>query len=125
MQREAIMNDVETLKELNTAYVQSFLNSDAKRYDELIAENFICIEPSGQIFDRAAFLEAAAQPVVGLVYFHVEDVEVRLFGDFAQITARTPYKYDNGKEGVSRYIDCWMKRDGQWKAISAQITRIA
>jgi ketosteroid isomerase-like protein len=125
MGQAIIIDDVETLKQLNHDYVQSFLNSDAKRYDEIIAEEFICIEPSGKRFERAAFLEAAAQPVVGLVYFHVEDVEVRMFGDFAQITARTPFKYENGIEGVSRYIDCWIKRDGQWKAISAQITRVS
>jgi ketosteroid isomerase-like protein len=118
------VDDIEILKQLNHDYVQSFLNSDAQRYDELIAENFICIEPDGQIFDRAAFLEAAAHPVT-VEYFRVEDVEIRLFGDFAQIVARTPYKYPNGKEGVSRYIDCWIKRDGRWQAVSAQITGIA
>ena len=119
-----ITDDVEILKQLNHDYVQSFLKSDAKRYNELIAESFICIEPDGRIYDRAAFLEAAANPVT-VDYFHVEDVEVRLFGDFAQITARTPYRFPNGREGVSRYIDCWVKQDGQWKAISAQITGIA
>lgn len=116
--------DLEILKQLNHDYVQSFLKSDAKRYDELIAENFICIEPDGQFLDRAAFLEAATHPVT-VEYFYVEDVEIRLFGDFAQIMARTPYKYPNGKEGVSRYIDCWVKRDGRWRAISAQITGIS
>ena len=124
MEQAIIMDDVETLKQLNHDYVQSFLNSDAKRYDELIAENFICIEPNGQLVDRATFLEQAAKPVTA-EYFHVEDVEIRIFGDFAQIMARTPYRYPSGREGVSRYIDCWMKRDGQWKAISAQITGIA
>lgn len=119
-----ITDDIETLKQLNHDYVQSFLKSDAKRYDELIAENFMCIEPNGQLVDRAAFLEAATHPVT-VEYFHVEDVEIRLFGDFAQITARTPYRFPNGREGVSRYIDCWMKRDGRWQAISAQITGIA
>ncbi|HEX2619408.1 MAG TPA: nuclear transport factor 2 family protein [Phototrophicaceae bacterium] len=124
MEQTIITDDVKILEQLNHDYVQSFLKSDAKRYDELIAENFICIEPSGRLFDRAAFLEAATHPT-GVEYFHVEDVEIRIFGDFAQITARTPYKLPNGKEGVNRYIDCWIKRDGQWKAISAQITAIA
>lgn len=124
MDRATMIDDVEILKQLNHDYVQSFLNSDAKRYDELIADNFICVEPDGKLYDRAAFLEAAAQPV-SVVYFHVENVEIRVFGDFAQITALTPYKMPSGKEGVSRYIDCWIKRDGQWKAVSAQITGIA
>ncbi len=124
MGQTTIIDDVETLKQLNNDYVQSFLNSDAHRYDELIAENFICIEPNGQRLDRATFLEAAAHPVT-VEYFHVEDVEIRVFGDFAQITARTPYGYPNGKKGVNRYIDCWIKRDGRWQAVSAQITGIA
>jgi ketosteroid isomerase-like protein len=124
VEQAVIIDDVEILKQLNHDYVQSFLNSDARRYDELIAENFICIEPNGQLLDRAAFLEAATHPVT-VDYFHVEDVEIRLFGDFAQITARTPYRYPNGRQGVSRYIDCWVKRAGRWQAISAQITGIA
>lgn len=124
MEQAIVIDDLETLKQLNHDYVQSFLKSDARRYDELIAENFICIEPNGRIFDRKAFLEAAAKPVT-VEYFRVEDVEIRIFGDFAQIVARTPYKYPNGKEGVSRYIDCWIKRDGRWQAVSAQITGIA
>lgn len=124
MGQTTLIDDVEILKQLNHDYVQSFLNSDAKRYDELIAENFICIEPDGQLYDRAAFLEAAAHPVA-VDYFRVEAVEIRVFGDFAQITARTPYKMPSGREGVSRYIDCWIKRDGQWQAVSAQITGIA
>jgi ketosteroid isomerase-like protein len=123
MAQTTMVDDLEILKQLNHDYVQSFLNSDPQRYDELIADDFICIEPDGQLVDRAAFLAAAALPVM-VEYFRVEDVEIRLFGDFAQIVARTPYKYPNGKEGVSRYIDCWMKRDGQWRAISAHITPI-
>ncbi len=124
MEQTNTPDDLEILRQLNHDYVQSFLTSDARRYDELIAENFICIEPNGQLVDRAAFLEAAVHPVT-VEYFRVEDVEIRLFGDFAQIVARTPYKYPDGRQGVSRYIDCWIKRDGQWRAISAQITGIA
>lgn len=124
MGQNAIATDVEILTQLNHDYVQSFLKSDARRYDELIAENFICIEPNGKLLNRAEFLEAAAHPVT-VDYFHVEDVEIRMFGDFAQITARTPYRYPNGREGVNRYIDCWMKRDGRWQAVSAQITAVA
>lgn len=117
-------DDLEVLKQLNHDYVQSYLKSDARRYDELIAENFICIEPNGQLLDRDAFLEAATHPVT-IDYFNVEDVEIRIFGDFAQIMARTPYKYPNGKQGINRYIDCWIKHNGQWRAISAQIASIA
>ena len=115
--------ELEVLRELNREYVRSFLESDAARYDELLADEFVCIEPNGEAIDRATFLARAAQPAE-MEFFHVEDVSIRILGEFAQISARTPYRTQTGREGTNIYIDCWMRRDGQWRAISAHITPV-
>jgi hypothetical protein len=39
------------------------------------------------------------------------------------IHALNPQRY-NGVSITTRYTDIWAKRDGVWKTISAQITRI-
>jgi ketosteroid isomerase-like protein len=116
--------DEEILRELNSDYVNSFLQGDAKRYDEILAADFVAIEPSGQLVSRAEFIEAAMSPATYVEWFHVEDVQVRLFGDCAQIYARTPYKMKDGREGVNCYIDTYLKRDGEWKAISGHVTKV-
>lgn len=48
---------------------------------------------------------------------------IRIMGDFAIIHARTSYLLPDGSAGGGRYTDVWAKRDGQWLAVSAHVTR--
>jgi hypothetical protein len=114
------------LRQLNADYVKSFVKSDVARYDQLLAAEFRSIAPSGVVIDRAAFLKAAAQPS-GMASFTAEDVTVQIVGsagDVAVIQARTPYKRLDGTTGESRYTDVWVRRDGRWQTLLAQITPV-
>ncbi len=111
------------LRKLNSEYVQSFLKSDVKRYDELLAPDFRCITPGGQLIDRATFLKAVAEPS-GMASFDAEDGTIQVVGDTAIIQARTPFKRLDGAAGESRYTDIWAHRNGKWQTVSAQITPI-
>ncbi len=116
-------DELEVLRALNDEYVRSFLESDAARYDELLAEDFFCIEPDGEAIDRATFLERASAPAE-MAFLHVQDVSIRILGELAQISARTPYRTLSGREGTNIYTDCWMRRDGRWRTVSAHITPV-
>jgi len=113
----------QTIRKLNRDYVDSFLRSDVKRYDELLADDFICTCPDGSLVDKPAFLKSAAEPS-GMEYFGLEDVNIRIFGDVALVHARTPYTRKDGVSGAARYTDIYVKRNGRWQVVSAQITRI-
>src|SRR5688572_12985777 len=109
MSQIVVKTDEEILRELNSDYVNSFINGNPQRYDEILAPEFVAIEPNGKLVSRAEFIEAASSPATYLEYFHVEDVQVRLFGDCAQVYARTPFKMKDGREGVNCYIDTYLK----------------
>ena len=114
--------DFEALQRLNHEYIASVQRGDVKRFDELLADDFLCSNPDGTLVDRAQFLEQTARPVVikGLV---AEDVQIRLFGDVALIHARTRYQTASGDERHGRYTDVWAQRGGKWLAVSAHVTR--
>jgi ketosteroid isomerase-like protein len=114
--------DLETLQWLNQEYIASVQRGDVRRFDELLAEDFLCSNPDGTLVNRAQFLEQTARPVVikGLV---AEDVQIRLFGDVALIHARTRYQTASGDERHGRYTDVWAQRGGKWLAVSAHVTR--
>jgi hypothetical protein len=112
------------IQELNEGYGRAYLNSDVEWYAKMLAEDFQCITSSGVILNKQAFLKANTQPVV-LADFRFEEVDIRLFGDVAVIHAMNPYETPDGKTGATRYTDIWARRDGTWKTISAQITKIA
>jgi ketosteroid isomerase-like protein len=122
MATTALTPDLDILLELNSDYISSVQNSDVRRFDEILADDFLCSNPDGSLVDRQAFLKQTAQPVAisGLEAF---DVNVRLMGDVAIIHAQTRYTRPDGQPGRGRYTDVWARRGGRWLAVSAHVTR--
>jgi ketosteroid isomerase-like protein len=114
--------DLETLLELNRDYIRSVQTSDVRRFDEILADDFLCSNPDGSLIDRAAFLGQTARPV-SISGLEAKDVNVRLMGDFAIIHARTTFVRPDGGVGSGRYTDVWARRQGRWLAVSAHVTR--
>lgn len=118
----ATATDLATLRDLNADYIRSVQNSDIQRFDEILASDFLCSNPDGSLVDRAAFLVQTARPVT-ISNIATHDVDIRLMGDFAIIHARTSYTLPDGQPGRGRYTDVWARRDGQWRCVSAHVTR--
>ena len=116
------MSDIETLIALNRDYIHSVQHGDVRRFDEILAEDFLCSNPDGSLVDKAGFLAQTAQPVTisGLA---TEDVQVRILGEVAIIHARTSYTTAGGEHRNGRYTDVWARRDGVWLAVFAHVTR--
>jgi ketosteroid isomerase-like protein len=114
--------DIDTLTELNRDYIQSVQHGDVRRFDEILADDFLCSNPDGSLVDRKAFLEQTAEPVT-IANLEAHEVNVRLMGDFAIIHARTTYTRPDGQAGAGRYTDVWARRGDRWLAVSAHVTR--
>ena len=115
-------SDLDTLLDLNRDYIRSVQTSDVRRFDEILADDFLCSNPDGSLVDRAAFLDQTARPV-SILGLEAKDVNVRLMGDFAIIHARTTFVRPDGGVGSGRYTDVWARRQGRWLAVSAHVTR--
>jgi ketosteroid isomerase-like protein len=110
--------DCDTLTALNRDFVASVQKGDVKRFEEILADDFMCSIPDGSLLDKTEFLNLTAQPVTisGLV---AEDVRIRLLGDFAIIHGRYNSLSADGRQRRGRYTDNWARRDGTWVAVSA------
>ena len=116
------MSDLATLEQLNRDYITSDQNSDVRRFDQILADEFYCSNPDGSIVDRKGFLTQTAKPVT-IRNLEAKDVMIRILGDIAIIHARTTYTLPDGREVAGRYTDGWAKRDGTWRAVFAHVTR--
>jgi ketosteroid isomerase-like protein len=118
----ATPDDLEVLTALNRDYIRSVQDGDVRRFDEILAEDFLCSNPDGSLVDKSGFLAQTARPVT-ISDLAIEDVRVRLLGDVAIIHARTSYTTASGEQRHGRYTDVWARRDGIWLAVSAHVTR--
>src|SRR5437763_16666250 len=97
---------LDTLTALNLDFFTSVQNGNVKRFEEIVADDFMMSTPDGSLLDKAEFLRLTAQPVTisGLV---VEDVRIRVLGDFAIIHARFNSRSADGQPRRGRYTDNW------------------
>jgi len=118
----ATQSDFDALTALNRDYINSVQHGDVKRFEEILAEDFLCSNPDGSLVDKQGFLARTGRAVTisGLT---AEDVRVRILGDVAIIHARTSYLTADGERQNGRYTDVWARRNGCWLAISAHVTR--
>ena len=119
----ASRTDLEILQDLNRDYINSVQHSDVPRFDEILAEDFLCSNPDGSLIDRPAFLKQTALPVK-ISNLQAADVKIHVLGDVAIIHAATRFTTVHGQDGRGRYTDVWQKRGGQWLAVSAHVTRL-
>lgn len=115
-------SDLDVLSRLNEDYIASVQHSNVKRFDEILADDFLCSNPDGTLIDRRAFLQQTAKPVT-IRHLKAHDVNIRLLGDIAIVHARTTYTTADGAESGGRYTDVWARRGGRWLAVSAHVTR--
>lgn len=116
-------NDEATLRQLNQKYIESFLKSDVTWYDQHTTDDFICIESDGTILDKPAFLHGTAQGP-GVADYQLVEVQLRIIGDTALFHAQGRATRHDGTVILSRYTDVYVRVHGEWKAASAQITRL-
>jgi ketosteroid isomerase-like protein len=121
---DAVANpaDTDTLRKLNQDFVRSVQMSDVRRFDEILATDFLNSNPDGSLVDRAGFLVQIGRPAM-VSNLEAHDVRIRIMGDIAVIHARTTYKKPDGRAGAGRYTDVWARRQGRWLCVSAHVTR--
>jgi hypothetical protein len=126
---ETLNKDMETLSRMNDRFIKNFISQDTMAHNEIIHKDFVCIQSSGQIADRGEYMKgwAAAYQNSGYTSFDYTDEFIRIFGNTALVRSRTIYtRIDNGQttKGSSLYTDTYIKENGRWWCVQAQITPV-
>ena len=121
--------DRAALSALNAQFIKNFINNDTVAHNEIIHEDFMCIESSGRIVERGEYMKDWAHGYDSKVFtsFTIQDEFIRLFGNVALVRSKTVYtKIVDGKSvnGNSVYTDTYVKENGRWWCVQAQITGV-
>jgi ketosteroid isomerase-like protein len=118
--------DVAKLTQLSNAWDQAIVAKKEAAVAGNMAEDFRIIDGYGTVDGKRKFVEDILDARLTIDPYTVEEFEVRLYGDTALLSGRTHMtgKYD-GKpfESNYRYIDIYVRRGGEWKIVSVQITK--
>jgi ketosteroid isomerase-like protein len=128
-QKYGTAEDFKRLYFLNSQYIQSWIRSDTATYDRLLwAEDFVHQNSTdGMLIPKKRLMPLFGQPRFDKIeYFYTENVTIQFItNEAALVFARTPFKgAGSAAESLSQYNDVYVKRDGKWICVSANITMI-
>lgn len=122
--------DIAELSKLNAKFIQNFINQDTVSHSSIIHSDFVCIQGSGEIVGRDEYLKrwANAYQASGYTAFDYTDESIRVFGNMALVRSKNVYttKLNDGKiiHGTTIYTDTYIKENGKWLCVQAQITLV-
>ena len=116
----------EELLKLEKAFAEAIVKNDLEGIGRLVTDDWIIIDPNGEIVDRARFFEVIKSGALTHDMMESEDFRVRVYGDSAVVTGvtRTKGKF-MGQEFSTREraTDVFVKRGGRWQCVLTHLTR--
>ncbi|MBC5815708.1 MAG: nuclear transport factor 2 family protein [Candidatus Eremiobacteraeota bacterium] len=103
-------------------------NYDMKAIDMILTKDFVLVQNRGSVVDRAAFLADIGDKSATWIENRSSDITIHHYNDNTALAIgilHMKYKYKNKvNEMKLRYIDVWVKQNGQWKWASPQVAHM-
>ena len=113
---------------LEKAFAEAIVRNDLEGIGRLVTDDWIIIDPNGEIVDRARFFEVIKAGALIHSMMESEDFRVRVYGDSAVVTAITSATGKFMEQEFStreRATDVFVRRDGRWQCVLTHLTRFA
>jgi len=120
--------DMAELKKLNAMFIHNFVTNDVASHDRIIHKDFIRISSDGEFTGRKQYLENWAHGFDGVIYWDYRNEDITIFGSTALVHSQNKcIVIKDGKELISywMYTDTYIKENGEWKCIQAQIGKVS
>ena len=120
--------EADLLRATERQRLRALVLADMERADQLHAEDFQLITPSGSALSKEQYLGRIASGEFDYLVWDPASIEVRLHGDVAVLRYRSELKITvRGQEsplGHYWHTDSYEKHDGRWQVVWSQATEI-
>src|SRR5207248_11617245 len=110
----------EGLLKLENEFARAVSNNDADALDGFLADDWIIVDPDGDIIDKARFLGVIKSGVLSHELMESADLRVRLYGNTAVVTGLTTTKgkfMEQDLGSCARATDICVRQDDRWQCV--------
>jgi len=126
--RPSDTDEAKLLRELEQRLNKAVVGGDVTTFGELLAVDFTHTSQDGRFRSRAEWMKGRVQGKTNYVSYDVDDLQIRVYGNAAVATglSKPSWRESDGTlaSGRYRFLRVWAKRDGRWRAVAFQSTRI-
>ena len=106
---------------LERELVAAIAAGDLATYDRIVADDYVAFEASGKTTPKAEIVASYRSGARRYTNLEIFDVEERIYGDTAVVSAKTKGLRKEGDRDVPnrvRYVRVYARRDGRWRAVA-------
>jgi ketosteroid isomerase-like protein len=107
---------------------QAQLNNNVTEVDRLLADDYLGISANGTLETKQDELSRRRSGTLHISELELSDIKVRIYGDTAVVTSRAELVGKSGDRDISgrfRYTRVYSNRQGQWRIVSFEASRIS
>jgi ketosteroid isomerase-like protein len=126
--QQRVKSDQDTLIELEQKWDVAFRNRDAAFIETLLADEFVVTYDDGARGDKAKELSLASAFNQQIDSSRQDEFIIKVYGNTAVVwfTLHLVGPVQGKPVAITyRYVDVWVNRDGVWKCVASQSTRVA
>ena len=119
------------LAQLLHRFLEGASENNAAMHDRFWAEDLTYTSSSGERYGKEAIMssfenESAEEGESPSVRYSADNIQIKVFGDVAVVAFRLVAEYPEGDTETGYFLNSgtFVKRDGQWKAVNWQATRV-
>ena len=117
------------LREIEERLAKAWIEGDRAFIERVLADDWSVIDLTGRVLTKAEVLEEAfGSEDRRVVSMRIDEVSIRLFGDWAIVRGRTraagEYRGETAEVAL-RFTDVFVHRSGNWQVVASQATLIS
>ena len=120
---------VDEVTKANDIVQLATLKHDRKTMDGMLTKDFILVLTRGAIVDRKDWLDDVADQQTKMELNQVENLTIHHYNDDCALAIGVLHIRAREKQKLTdvrmRFIDVWVKQDGQWKWASSQVAHFS
>jgi ketosteroid isomerase-like protein len=112
-----------TIRQFLKDLVALQLKPDAQKLEQFYWDDFQATNAAGAVLNKRAVIGALTSGKLRFLSYKLEEVRVKVYGDLAVVTDAETIESNTGVIRA-RHLRVLLNRDGQWRLIVTQMTRI-
>jgi len=109
------------------AYDAAQIEGDGAALQRLVADDYVLVSGGAVVQDKARLIHDYTDPNFHLDPFTIEEPVEQVWSDGAVLGGLVDMQGSDGGQRFAmkvRFADVWAKRDGQWRVVYTQVTRL-
>ncbi len=118
------------VKDLENKWQKAIQNHDVETVSDLLASDFVGTSSTGRVGSKSTLLSQMRRDKNEYKSVQARGMTVRTSGNTVAVVTGVTKESGTTKDGARfkasrRFTDTWVKRNGKWRCIASQITRIS